>query len=86
MKPITTKSTGDEWIDFIEGQEDEIIKRYYLFPELAEVTETLLKWIIGERQYVYDGFITDDYQELAEYDEVINKAQAVINKVKLEAK
>jgi len=63
--------------------------------ELLEVTETLLKWIIGERQCVYDGFITDDdgipiasgdIQELAEHDEVINKAQAVINKVKLEAK
>ena len=59
--------------------------------ELLEVTETLLKWIIGERQCVYDGCITTDdgepiasgdVQELADYDEVIRKAQAVINKVK----
>jgi len=62
--------------------------------ELLEVTETLLKWIIGERQCVYEH-CSDQYgnvefgtdrEILAEYDEVINKAQAVINKVKLEAK
>lgn len=61
--------------------------------ERLEVIETLLKWIIDERECLYDVCITTDdgipiasgdIQKLSEYDEIINRAQAVIDKVKQE--
>jgi len=57
--------------------------------ELLEVTETLLKWIIGERDFLREKFsyqFNDVFVKnaLAGMDEKINKAQAVINKVKQE--
>ncbi len=42
-RTINIESSGVEWMDFIEGNEEEIVKRYNMYPKLVEALEDLLK-------------------------------------------
>jgi len=57
------EATGDEWINAIEGNEAEIIKRCTLYPELADILDEVLSSLNG-CEYALPGYLPEDIDRL----------------------